>query len=318
MTGVFERLPGGLPVSRERMDRFYEFLSRRSMMTGMTVLPVILLFTLILLFPIVWAIAASFHDIHAFDPTWHWVGLENFGTYLRDELFRETLVISATFAAVSVLIHLIVGTAFALLLNHDFRFKKLTSAIIFLPFLIPTAILGFGIDYMMNSTFGVINWLLVDAGVIESTRGWFGNPDTALYMVALANSWKFYALVTIMVYARLQSIPDAHYETAKMMGANAWDRFRDVTLPNLKGVLFLVVLLDSIWMFFKFDIVWLLTGEGPSGSTRMSVIYAYEVGFQQSQLGDTAAISVILFVIVAVGAVLYFTALNPEEEVRAE
>ncbi|WP_290815056.1 carbohydrate ABC transporter permease [Halovivax sp.] len=319
MADVRTAIRDRIPVDRERRDRLYEFLSRRRMMIGMTVLPVALLFVLILAFPILWAIFASFHDIHAFDPEWTWVGLENYAEYLlHDALFRETLWLSVTFAAASVAIHVVVGTAVALLLTKAFPFKKFVSAVLFLPFLIPTAILGFGVGYMMNSTFGIVNWLLVDLGILSSTRGWFGNPDTALYVVAVVNSWKFYALVTIMVYARLQSIPDAHYETAKMMGANAWERFRDVTLPNLKGVLFLVVLLDSIWMFFKFDIIWILTQEGPAGSTRISVVYAYEIAFQRTALGDAAAISVILFTIVAAGALVYFYVLEPEEEVRAE
>ena len=308
-----------IPLSRERRDRLYEFLSRRRVLIGFTVLPVVLLFVLILVFPILWAIAASFHSIHAFDPTWSWVGIENYFEYLFDDPgFWHSLWLSASFAAVSVVIHVVVGTAVALLLNHTFPFKKFVSAVLFLPFLIPTAILGFAIGYMMNSTFGIVNWLLVNVGILETTRGWFGNPGTALYVVAAVNSWKFYALVAIMVYARLQSIPSAHYETAKVMGANAWERFRDITLPNLKGVLFLVVLLDSIWMFFKFDIIWILTREGPGGSTRISVIYAYEVAFQQTALGEAAAISVLLFLIVGAGALVYFWVLEPEEEVRSE
>lgn len=308
-----------LPISRERRDRLYEFLSRRRVFIAFTVLPVIVLFVLILIFPILWAFGASFHSIHAFDPTWSWVGVDNYHRYLFDDSqFWHSLWLSASFAAVSVAIHVVVGTAVALLLNHTFPFKKFVSAVLFLPFLIPTAILGFGIGYMMNSTFGIVNWMLVNVGILESTRGWFGNSETALYVVAIVNSWKFYALVAIMVYARLQSIPRAHYETAKVMGANAWERFRDITLPNLKGVLFLVILLDSIWMFFKFDIIWILTQQGPGGSTRISVIYAYEVAFQRTSLGEAAAISVLLFLIVGMGALLYFYVLEPEEEVRTE
>lgn len=319
MGSVRRSIRNRISVDQERRDRLYEFLSQRRMMIALTVLPVALLFALILAFPILWAIAASFHDIHAFDPEWAWVGIDNYVEYLfRDALFRSTLWLSASFAAVSVAIHVVVGTAVALLLTKTFPFKKFVSAVLFLPFLIPTAILGFGIGYMMNSTFGIINWLMVDLGLLSSPQAWFGNPDTALYVVAAVNSWKFYALVTIMVYARLQSIPDAQYETARMMGANAWERFRDITLPNLKGVLFLVILLDTIWMFFKFDIIWILTQEGPAGSTRISVVYAYEIAFEQTALGDAAAISVILFVIVAAGALLYFYVLEPEEEVRAE
>lgn len=308
---------------RSPRERVYEFLSRRRVIAAFTVVPVVLLLALIIAFPILWAFAGSFHQINAFDPQWHWVGLDNYVETLlplsrQESLFWQSLWLSVVFAASSVTIHILVGTAFALLLNKEFRFKKIVSALVFLPFLIPTAILGFGIQFMLNANFGIVNWILVDTGVIQSTQGWLGDPDTSMATVVLTNSWKFYSLVTIMVYARLQSIPRSHYETARMMGAGAWRRFRDVTLPNLRGVLFLVVLLDGVWMLFKFDIIWILTRGGSGREVYISVIHAYSVGFQQLQLGRAAAISMLLFVIVGAAAILYFVVLQPSQEVRTE
>lgn len=310
-------------TAHDRRQRVYEFLSGRRVIAGFTIVPVVLLLLLIIAFPIAWAFVGSFFEINAFNPEWQWVGIDNYVETLlplsRDEsLFWQSVWLSVVFAASSVTIHVVVGTAFALLLNKEFRFKKAVGALVFLPFLIPTAILGFGIKFMLNANFGVINWILVDLGMIGSTRGWLGDPNTSMATVVLTNSWKFYSLVTIMVYARLQAIPRSHYETARMMGAGAWRRFRDVTLPNLRGVLFLVVLLDGVWMLFKFDIIWILTRGGSGREVYISVIHAYTVAFQELQLGHAAAISMLLFVIVGAAAIVYFVVLQPSREVRAE
>lgn len=312
-----------LTAPENRRQRVYEFLSRRSVIAGFTIVPVAALLGLIIAFPIAWAFVGSFFEINAFNPEWSWLGIDNYLNTLfpisfGESLFWRSLWLSVVFAAASVTIHVVVGTTFALLLNKDFPFKKIVSALVFLPFLIPTAILAFGIQFMLNANFGVFNWVLVDVGLINAPREWLGNPDTSMATVVLTNSWKFYSLVTIMVYARLQSIPNSHYETAKMMGAGAWQRFRDITLPNLRGVLFLVVLLDGVWMFFKFDIIWILTKGGSGREVYISVIYAYEVAFQQLQLGHAAAISMLLFIIVGAAAITYFRVLEPSKEVRAE
>jgi NAD(P)-dependent dehydrogenase (short-subunit alcohol dehydrogenase family) len=212
-----------LSASRDRRQRVYEVLSNRRVIAGFTVLPVVLLLALIIAFPILWAFVGSFFEINAFNPEWQWLGIDNYVNTLlpwsrSESLCWHSLWLSVVFAASSVAIHILVGTVFALLLNKDFRFKKAVGALVFLPFLIPTAILGFGIQFMLNANFGVVNWMLVDAGLIDSTHGWLGDPDTSMATVVLTNSWKFYSLVTIMVYARLQAIPRSHYETAEMIG----------------------------------------------------------------------------------------------------
>jgi multiple sugar transport system permease protein len=122
--------------------------------------------------------------------------------------------------------------------------------------------------------------------------------------------------VIILVLAKLQSIPDTFYEAAKASGASTYQAFRDITLPNLKSVIFIVLLLRAVWTFNKFDIVWLLTGGGPGTATTIAPVYAYELGFQRGSLGRAAAASVVLFGILSVVAIIYFLLLAPEEEVE--
>lgn len=264
----------------------------------------------------VWAITGGFYEIPAFSPEWEWVGLQNYEEILSESEFWTAIRRSLVFAAGSVGLQLILGTGFALLLNRSFKFNTLARSIALLPYLVPTAVLGFITLWMSNSQFGILNQLLYQAGLIDSYIPWFASIDLAMPAVILTNSWKQSIFVTIMVLARLQSIPDSHYEVAKMAGASSYQQFRDITLPNLKGVIFIVLLLRSVWQFNKFDIIDILTKGGPSEATYTVPIYAYDVGFADAELGKAAAISTFLFAMLVVTAIIYFRTLEPSKEVR--
>ena len=299
-------------------QRAFDILSDKRVMGVLTIVPATLLFIFVNVIPIGWAVAAGFFEISAFSPTWNWAGLSNYQQILTDPGFWATIRRSLVFAGGSVAIQLVVGVGYALLLNRTFRGSTFVRAIMMLPYLIPTAILGFIGLWMGDSQFGIINQVLVSLGLIAEKFPWYGNESTAMIAVIFTNSWKFSIFVTIMVLARLQSIPSGLYEAAEVMGATPYERFRDVTLPNLKGVIFIVLLLRGIWMFNKFDIIYVLTQGGPRGITTTAPIYAYQVAFNQLQLGYAAAISTLLFVMLIAGAIIYFRVLEPEQEVRVE
>jgi len=284
----------------------------------LTVGPALILFSSITLFPILWAIAGSFFNISAFSPVWHWTGLGNYSSIMNNPEFPAVLWRSFVFAAGSVILQLVVGVGIALLVNREFKFSAVTRTAVLLPYLVPTAVLGFIALWMANSQFGIINQLLVEVGIIESHIAWFGSTQLAMLAVIVAGSWKFAIFVTLMVLARLQGIPDGYYEAAEVAGATWYQRFRDITLPNLKGVIFIVLLLRGIWMFNKFDIVYVLTQGGPAGSTTTAPIWIYRMAFIDASLGLAAAASTLLFVMLVVGAIIYFVVLEPSSEVRVE
>lgn len=301
-----------------RRERLEAFLSQRWVMVAMTVLPVLLLFSFINLFPIAWAISAGFFEIPLHNPEWSWVGIQHYVALASDAAFRQSLWLSVVFAVGSVVLQLVAGVGLALVISKDFKFDKVVRAIMFLPYLIPTAILGFAAIWMTNSQWGIINYMLIYAGLIDNTIPWLGSESLAMFSAIVISSWKYTIFVTIMVVARLQGIPHGYYEAANVAGANAWQRFRDITLPNLKGVIFIVVLLRGIWMFLKYDIIWILTRGGPDNATRISALYAYETAFNFNQLGQAAAISTVLFLLLVGVAIAYFVVLEPEQEVRVE
>jgi multiple sugar transport system permease protein len=169
----------------------------------------------------------------------------------------------------------------------------------------------------MGTNFGVINDILIRLGVISDGVAIFTNEPWALIGLVVASVWRFTLFVVVMPLARLQSIPDGYYEAAKMSGANSWQMFKDITLPQLKSIIFIVLLLRGVWMFNKFDIVWILTRGGPGDATRVYSIMAYETAFSEFHLGEASAVSVIGFFLLVGVALVYFKTLRPTEEVTA-
>ena len=306
------------PIWFDFQDSLYETLSRRRNLALLTVLPALVLFGFINVFPILWGIYAGFFDIFIFDPDWTFAGLANYRELAVDSLFHVSLLRSATFAIGAVTFQLVVGILIAVLVTRDFMWKKFARAVVMMPYLIPTAIVAYQAHWIMNSTYGVFNWILVNLGLLSQTIAWFGEPSTAMVSVLGVNWWKYTSFVAILAIARLQSIPDSHYEAAITCGAGAWRQFWDITLPNLKGVIFIVLLLRAVWMFLHFDSIWILTRGGPGDATYVAPVYAYDAAFRGFELGYAAAMSTVLFGILAVSAIIYFVVLEPEEEVRVE
>lgn len=299
-------------------DSVFEKLSNRWVLASITVLPVILLLALVQLLPIVWAIYSGFFAIPALNPDWTWVGVENYVNILSDGSFWASLWRSVVFGIGTTIVTIILGTLLALLVNRKIKFPTLTRAIIFLPYLIPSAVLAFIALWMGNSSWGIVSDILIRLGFIDQPIPFFGLPKYAMGSLIATNSWKYTIFTTILVLARLQSIDDGFYEAATVAGATTYQKFRDITFPNIKGVLFIVFLLRGVWMFNKFDVIYVLTQGGPGDATTTAAIYAYNTAFQFSQLGRAAAVSTALFVIIGLAAIVYFYVFEPEQEVRVE
>lgn len=304
--------------AREFRDNLFETLSKKKVMGALTIVPAVLLFLFLNFAPILWALIGGFFSIPALNPEWTWVGLDNYTFILNDSSFWHSAWIGFLFTAGSIALQLGVGVGLALLVNRDFKYKYIVRTIVMFPYLVPTAVVGFIALWMNNDTWGITNQLLQQAGLIGEAITFYGSPDNALLAVILTFSWKFIIFVTIMVLAKLQSIPDSFYEAAEVSGASAFDKFRDITLPHLKDVIFIVLLLRGVWTLNKFDIIWVLTQGGPGDATFTPPVYVFETAFITNRIGRAAATSVLLFIVLAAVAVLYFKYLNPEEEVAVE
>ncbi len=300
---------------RSSADLLKALFEKDETLIGMTVGPALLLMLFASFLPILWALNLSLYEAGALSPTWTWVGIQNYVEVLNAPDYWNAFWRSMTFGFGSVALQLVVGVGTALMLSREFRGVVLARALIFLPYLIPTIVVGMVFRLMLNGNYGIINVFLIDVGLINTPIGWLTEPDLAMLTLIVSNSWKFAIFITIMVLARLQSIPDEFYEAATMSGAGPLRKFRDVTFPQIKGVILLTLLLRGIWMFNKFDIIYIMTTGGPGDTTTTLPIHIYEIAFLEFKLGQAGAIAGTLFAFLGVGALVYFAGFKPAEEV---
>jgi multiple sugar transport system permease protein len=282
---------------------------------GLSVLPVLLLYMIIAVIPIGFAVYTSLHQVSLVSTEWTFVGLSNYAEAFRLDRFWGSLWRGVVFMVGSTLVQAVVGIWMALVLNRLSTGQRLLSALVFTAYLIPTIIVALLALFMFDPFVGVFH--VLGAEILGLWEGYLlGNTNLALAAVILIGSWKFAVFITIFVLAQLRSIPERFYEAAKMCGATTWEMFRDITFPRIKGAVLVVILLRSIFMFNKFDLIWQLTQGGPGYATTTLPVLAYRETFQASAYGLGNAIAVVMFLFLAAGAIVYFAAFNPSQEVE--
>nr|WP_268243702.1 sugar ABC transporter permease [Streptococcus uberis] len=207
---------------------------------------------------------------------------------LRTALYTFLVVVGST----------ILGLALAIMFNREFKFRGLARSLIILSYVAPSISLIFAWKYMFNSNYGIVNKFLVDGlHLFDKAPLWFDNQLTSFVLVVLYAIWRYFPYAFISFLAILQTIDSSLYEAADIDGANAWMKFKVVTLPAIMPVLITVLILRSIWMFYMFMDVYLLT-------TQVDIVgvYLYKTAFAFNNLGKASAISIILFIIL--GAVI--------------
>jgi len=283
-------------------------MERNPAWTGiLLVLPALLLLGLLTLYPVAYGIWISFFSKHSFFPEQQFVGLANYLAVFADDEFWRALRLGLVYSLSTIALQLALGVAAALLLHEAFPGRGLVRAIVIFPYVIPTVVAVVIWKWLLNSQFGLVNYLL---GVSIS---WMGR-DWIMVSLILVSVWQFFPFVVLAVLARLQTIPPELYEAAKVDGANAFDRFVHVTLPQLASVLFVVVLLRSIWMFTKFDTPWLMIlGGGAETYIRTLPIYTYQRTFAWYEAGRGSTMAVLMFLMLVAAAALYFRLWRREE-----
>jgi len=257
--------------------------------------PSFLLVAAVILYPVVYNIWLSFHKV-SMNPRRSdlFIGLENYRTLLQDAGFWQSIGITLAFTVVTVIGATVVGLGVALLLNEAMLGRKLYRSLILLPYVAPVISLVFVWQYMFNPVYGMVNYTLVkQLGIFQQYVDWLDSPHAALGLVVLFDIWHLFPFSFMMILAKLQSIDRSLYEAAEMDGANGWQKFVHVTLPELKFVLGSLLILRFIWNFYKFDEIYLLTKEVP-----VIGVYTYETAFSTYNHGLAAAITVTLFALV--------------------
>lgn len=272
-------------------------MNRKKEMTAgfLLIAPSILLIVLLIGYPMIYNFIISFHKVPV-NPKkpMQFVNLGNFTKTLADPSFYKALGVTVFFTLLVVFLSTAVGLAVAILLNRRFFGKKIVKALILLPYIVPSVSLIFAWKYMFNNTYGIINYLFVDIlGVFERAPLWFDRPASAFVLVTLFCVWKFFPYAFMSFYAILQTIDRTLYEAADVDGANGWQKFKVITLQEIKPVLATVVTLRTIWVFYMYTEVALL-----SGQVKTISVYLYENAFSMRDMGKAAAISILLFAII--------------------
>ncbi|MBW2120514.1 MAG: sugar ABC transporter permease [Deltaproteobacteria bacterium] len=267
----------------------------------------------LLVYPVIYGIWLSFFKKHSFFPEQRFVGLGNYIYLLTDPEFWTSIWYGTVYSVSTIVLQILVGIAAALVLNEAFRGRNFVRGVVLFPYMIPTVVAIILWKWLLNSQFGLVNYLLLLLGIIDAPISWMGK-DHIMTSLILISVWEFFPFVVLSVLARLQTIPPVLYEAAKVDGASAWGRFIHVTLPQLRSVLFVVILLRSIWMFTKFDTVWLMAqGGGAEKYIRTLPVYAYMRTFMYYQAGLGSAIAVVMFAILVIATAVYFRMFRREE-----
>lgn len=269
------------------------------------VLPALLLLFGFAAYPLVSSLWLSLLEVQVFGNLREFVGLRNYVDVLSSDSFWRALWNGLYFSAATVVLQLLAGISTALLLNNAFRGRAIVRALILFPFVVPTIVAILIWKWILNDLYGIANLFLLKSGVIDEGIAWLASTAFAMTSVILVNVWMFFPFITIQVLARLQVIPGDLYEAARVDGAGPFQRFWYIVLPELRSTILLVVFIRGLWMFNKFDTVWLLTQGGPVGSTETLPILAYEQAFQEYNMGAGATTSACIFMLLAVFGLWY-------------
>jgi multiple sugar transport system permease protein len=282
-------------------------VSRVQWFPYLTILPVLVVLTLVFLYPLLQVILMSFRavDLSRPVPGEPFIGLANYAEMLNRPQFWQSLRVTVTYTFSVVILTSIGGLVIAQILNARFYGRALARTMLILPWALPPVVTGLVWAWMFDFQFGVINYGLRLLHLTDKNLSWMVSPDLALPAVIVATSWKHLPLATIILLAGLQSISGELYEAAQIDGASALQRYRYVTLPGLRPVLGLLLLLETLWNFKSFAYIYMMTGGGPARSTESLVVSVYYEAFQFYKFGYAAALGMIVLVI-CVGITLVY------------
>lgn len=304
------------PVARRPGLTLIERADRR--FATLMILPTVIAVLAVMGYPWLYSGWLSLHSMNLLTKRMAWVGLGNYAKTLQDQTFQESLLRTIWFSALVVFGGIVVGLAIALVLNESFRGRGLMRSIMLLPWAIAPVVVGKLFLLIYSGEYGVLNGFLYQVGLIDTYVPWMTESGRALVMTAIASIWQAAPLSALLLLAGLQSLPSNLYNAAKIDGASAWQRFWRITLPWLRPMLLLVVILNTINALMTFDLIYVLTQGGPGEATTVVSWLGYITFFNFARYGEGTAILYILSIISLVMAVVYYGILNRRQKPSAE
>lgn len=261
--------------------------------------PAVALLGFVVVYPFLDAIWISFHDKMAGAPA-RWIGLGNYRELFSDSRFLQVLRNTAVYTGLGVGLKFVLGLAMALVLAQDRRLNGLFKTILFVPWAVPTIVAALTWRWMYHDFSGLLNALISRVVVVEDPISWLGDRSIAMYSVVAVVVWSGTPFYTMSFLAGLKAIPKELYEAARIDGASRLQEFRHVTIPSMRRVFTVVVMLSAIWTSTNVVIVLILTNGGPANATQIVPTVAYKYALAASRLGIGSAANMVLFPVLAV------------------
>lgn len=279
-------------------------------------IPSALIIGTVLLYPALRTFALSFYRMD-FGTSFHpqFSGLHNFARLTVDSRFRSSLWVTVLFTATTVSIEFAAGLVLALSVDKWTKGRGAVRTIMLIPWTLPTAVIAVLWSWIFNDQYGILDSLLVRSGILAAPLSWLGNPTAAFWALVIADAWKTTPFVFVILLAGLQAIPDDLYEAMEIDGGGSWAKFRLITWPFLARFIFVALVFRTIQAFSVFDLVYVMTGGGPGGTTETLSIYAYQTMMRYLDFSYGATLATATVMVLAVAALaLYWLLLGRNEE----
>lgn len=289
-------------------------VKNRNLTRWVFVLPAIIIVGLLFVYPFFSSIYFSFTNKHLIMPRYKFVGLANYKAVLSDPNFYNAFFNSLKWTVFSLLGQVLVGFVLALALHRVRRFKKLYRTLLIVPWAFPTIVIAFSWQWILNGVYGYLPNLIVKLGLMNYVPGFLTESTWAFICLVFINIWFGAPMIMVNVLSALQTVPEEQFEAARIDGASSWQVFRFVILPHIKVVVGLLVVLRTVWIFNNFDIIYLITGGGPSNATTTLPIFAYNLGWGTKLLGRASAVTVLLFIFLLAVCFIYFGVISKWEK----
>ncbi|TCM52648.1 carbohydrate ABC transporter membrane protein 1 (CUT1 family) [Rhizobium sp. PP-F2F-G48] len=297
MSSVTEGL--AVPSATKRKRGFVAYRTRKRLVPYLYIAPATLLFSVLMLFPMIMVFRYSLMDGAIMKKDSAFVGFQNYLTIFGDAIFWQAFGQTLYFTVMSVVFHFLIGLAFALLLNTqriDPAIRSLLRVLYILPWLFTAVIIAIIWRLLLDPN-GVVNSVLMALHIVDFKVEWFSSTATALHALTFANIWAGYPLYMVSLLAGLQGISKELYEAAGIDGANELQKFWYITIPQLMPIIISIALLDFIWTMQVFPLVWMTTGGGPIYATEVLSTYTYKLAFSQYEFSLASASAIIILVV---------------------
>ena len=293
------------PIQPKRSRRF------NSVQGPAFITPTLAVLLVIITYPLLYGVYISLFNTNLVNK-WQFVGGKYYASILQNKEFYESVWITLKYTIFVVAGHFVLGMILATIINKPFPGRLLFRTILLLPWVMPDVSIALIFKWIFNPVYGIANQILQDIGLIHAPIEWFSVGTTAFISVVVISIWKGYPLIMLLILAGLQSISENLTEAAKIDGASTWQIQRYIVLPGLKPVMLSALILDTVWWFKHFTIVWITTNGGPDGATNLLSISIFKEAFDNLRFGKAAALAVLVFFICYVIGVVYRKVLDNE------